>query len=243
MTMVWMSVHSWRKQPITSVHASTQKWIRRSVQWWTGCRHWRKRARSAQGVDLHHRLMDHQAASQGQRYLRLPTWKSRSGVLFEIQRRLVWQKAKQENWSPSYDKGLGRLLDSLMARVGAMRVRKTKIICCYFKNPSLSNCKQIREAMCAYIEKENIKLRGATLYVIEEKPVWRQEQQRTFGKSAWCCWASCKEQRKTYTFRNGSHSIKCTSTNRRLRNQFFFYQRHRERQWWTLKENKCWEWR
>ena len=73
-------------------------------------------------------------------------------------------------------------LDALIARVGAMRVRKTKIIC-YLKNPSLSNCKQIREAMCAYIEKDNMKLRGATPYVIEEKPVWRQEQQRTFGKA------------------------------------------------------------
>ena len=37
--------------------------------------------------------------------------------------------------------------------------------------------------MCAYIEKENIKLGGATPYVIEEKAVWRQEQQRTFGKA------------------------------------------------------------
>ena len=36
--------------------------------------------------------------------------------------------------------------------------------------------------MCAYIEMENIKLGGATLYVVEEKPVWRQEQQKTFGK-------------------------------------------------------------
>ena len=77
--------------------------------------------------------------------------------------------------------GIGSDLDNLIARVGAMRVRNTKIIC-YLKNPSVSNCKQIREAMCAYIEKENIKLGGATSYVIEEKPVWRQEQQRTFGK-------------------------------------------------------------
>ena len=30
---------------------------------------------------------------------------------------------------------------------------------------------------------ENIKLGGATPYVVEEKPVWRQEQQRTFGKA------------------------------------------------------------
>ena len=48
--------------------------------------------------------------------------------------------------------GIGSDLDSMIARVGAMRVRNTKIIC-YLKNPSLSNCKQIREAMCAYIER------------------------------------------------------------------------------------------
>ena len=30
---------------------------------------------------------------------------------------------------------------------------------------------------------KNIKLGGATPHVIEEKPVWRQEQQRTFGKA------------------------------------------------------------
>ena len=44
--------------------------------------------------------------------------------------------------------GIGSDLDSLIARVGAMRVRSSKIIC-YLKNPSLSNCEQIREAMCA----------------------------------------------------------------------------------------------
>ena len=56
---------------------------------------------------------------------------------------------------------------------------------CYLKTPSLSSCKQIREAMFAFIEKENIKLgpQGTTPFVTEEKPAWRQEQQRTFGKA------------------------------------------------------------
>ena len=53
--------------------------------------------------------------------------------------------------------GIGPDLDSLIARVGALKVRNTKIIC-YLKIPSLSSCKQIREAMNAFIEKENIKL-------------------------------------------------------------------------------------
>ena len=70
----------------------------------------------------------------------------------------------------------------MITRVGALRFRNTKIIC-YLKNPSVSNCKQIREAMCAYIERENFKLAGANPYVVEEKPVWRQEQQRTLGKA------------------------------------------------------------
>ena len=72
----------------------------------------------------------------------------------------------------------------LIARVGAMRVRNTKIIC-YLKTPSLSGCKQIREAMNAFIEKENIKLGSSrdNSLVTEEKPAWRQGQQRTFGKA------------------------------------------------------------
>ena len=80
--------------------------------------------------------------------------------------------------------GIGPDLDSLIARVGAMRVRNTKKKC-NLKTPSLSSCKQIREAMNAFIEKENIKLgpQGTTPLVTEEKPAWRQEQQRTFGKA------------------------------------------------------------
>ena len=53
--------------------------------------------------------------------------------------------------------GIGPDLDSLIARVGALRVRNTKFFC-YLKIPSLSSCTQIREAMNAFIEKENIKL-------------------------------------------------------------------------------------
>ena len=80
--------------------------------------------------------------------------------------------------------GIGPDLDSLIARVGAVSVRNTKIIC-YLKTPSLSSCKQIREAMNAFIEKENIKMGppGTTPFVTEEKPAWRQEQQRTFGRA------------------------------------------------------------
>ena len=67
--------------------------------------------------------------------------------------------------------GIGPDLDSLIARVGVLRVRNTKIIC-YLEKPSLSSCKQIREAMIAFIEKENIKLgpQGTTPFVTEEKP-------------------------------------------------------------------------
>ena len=39
--------------------------------------------------------------------------------------------------------------------------------------------------MNAFIEKENIQLepQGTTPFVTEEKPTWREEQQRTFGKA------------------------------------------------------------
>ena len=37
--------------------------------------------------------------------------------------------------------------------------------------------------MRAYIEREIIKLGGATPYVVEEKPVWRHEQQKTYRKA------------------------------------------------------------
>ena len=39
--------------------------------------------------------------------------------------------------------------------------------------------------MNAFIDKENVELgpQGTTPFVTEEKPAWRQEQQRTFGKA------------------------------------------------------------
>ena len=73
--------------------------------------------------------------------------------------------------------GLGPDLDSLIARVVVVRVRNTKIVC-HLNTPSLSSCKQIREAMNAFIEKENIKFgpQGTTPTVTKEKLAWRQEQ-------------------------------------------------------------------
>ena len=116
-----------------------------------------------------------------------------------------------------------------MARVGALRVRNTKIIC-YLENPSLSSSKQIKEAMSAFIEKENIKLGGATPCVTEEKPVWRQEQQRTFGKAL-----SVAEHLATSTEKYISSEwyrfIKCMFMNQRLANRFLFCQQHQERGW------------
>ena len=46
--------------------------------------------------------------------------------------------------------------------------------------------KKIREAMCAYIERENIKLGGATLFVVEEKPVLETRATKDFWESAGC---------------------------------------------------------
>ena len=77
---------------------------------------------------------------------------------------------------------LGADLDA--ARVGVLRVRNTKIMI-YLKNLSLTNCRQIREDMNANIEKVDIKMepQGTAPFVTEEKPAWRKEQQRTFGKA------------------------------------------------------------
>ena len=67
--------------------------------------------------------------------------------LTETQAREIITKLRQ---------GIGPDLNSLIARVGSMRVRNTKIIC-YLITPCFSSCKQIREAMNAFIEKENLK--------------------------------------------------------------------------------------
>ena len=122
--------------------------------------------------------------------------------------------------------GIGSELNRMIARVGAMRVKNTKIIC-YLKDPSSSNCKQIREAMCAYIERENIKLGGATLFVVEEKPVWRQEQQKTLRKALGVAEHYAKNSGNTF-LQHGTHSIKCMFMNQNLHNQFLFYQQRQE---------------
>ena len=111
-------------------------------------------------------------------YLLLLTWKSRGWCGFRDRNTHGLMEAQAREIITKLRQRFGPDLDSLIARVGAMRVRNTKIIC-YLKTPSLSSCKQIREAMNAFIEKENIKL----AFVTEEKPAWRHEQQRTFGKA------------------------------------------------------------
>ena len=79
--------------------------------------------------------------------------------------------------------GIGPDLRSLMARMGVMRVRNTKIICC-LRTPSLSSCKQIREAMNAFIEKEKIKLRprGTTPFVQKRNMLGDSSNREPLGK-------------------------------------------------------------
>ena len=108
-------------------------------------------------------------------YLFLLTWKSRGGVDFETETHGLTEAQAWEIIT-KLRQGIGP--------VGAVRVRNSKITC-YLKTPSLSSCNQIKEATNVFIEKENIKLgpQGTTPFVTEEKPAWRQEQQRTFGKA------------------------------------------------------------
>ena len=106
------------------------------------------------------------------------TWKSRIGVDFVTQTNKQGPtEAQAREIIAELRQGIVPDLDSLMARVRATRVRNTKMIF-YLRTPILSSCKQIREAMNAFIEKENIKLgaQGTTLFVTEE-------QQKTFGKA------------------------------------------------------------
>ena len=91
-------------------------------------------------------------------YSLLLIWKSRGGADFETETHNGLTEAQaREIQSTKLRLGIGPDLDFLIARVGALRVRNTKIIC-YLKIPSLSSCKQIRAAMKAFIERENIKL-------------------------------------------------------------------------------------
>ena len=69
--------------------------------------------------------------------------------------------------------------------------------------------------MNAFIEKVDIKLgpQGTTPYVTEEKPAWRQEQQRTFGKH-WEWLNNLPPSRRSASIQNGTRSIKCVLMNR-----------------------------
>ena len=98
--------------------------------------------------------------------------------LTEAQAREVIAKLRQ---------GIGPDLDSLIARVGALRVRNTKIIC-YLKTPSLSSCKPIREAMNVFIEKENIKFgpEGQQLLLRRKKSLLGGRNSRELWESFRC---------------------------------------------------------
>ena len=106
-------------------------------------------------------------------------------VFFKDRNTLGLSEGQAREFVEQLRQGIGSELDIMIARVGAVRVKNTKIIC-YLKDPSYSNCKQIREAMCAYIERENIKLGGATLYVVEEKLVLETRATKDFWESAGC---------------------------------------------------------
>ena len=56
----------------------------------------------------------------------LLTWKSRGGVLLKIEILLVCLKGSQENLLKKLRQGIGSELDSMIARFGAMRVKKTR---------------------------------------------------------------------------------------------------------------------
>ena len=77
--------------------------------------------------------------------------------------------------------------------------------------------------MNAFIEKENIKLgpQGTTLLVTEEKPAWRQEQQRTFGKALGVA-EQLATMKAKYITSEWYPFTKCISMSRSQRNRFPF---------------------
>ena len=86
--------------------------------------------------------------------------------------------------------------------------------------------------MCAYIEREIIKLGGATPYVVEEKPVWRHEQQKTYRKALSVAEHYAKSSGKHissewYPF----YQVYVHESEASQPIQFPFYQQHQEVQW------------
>ena len=78
-------------------------------------------------------------------YLEIKGW-----CAFKDRETLGLTEGQAKEFVTKLRQGIGSDLDIMIARVGTLRVRNTKITC-YLRNPSLSNCKQIREAMCAFI--------------------------------------------------------------------------------------------
>ena len=82
--------------------------------------------------------------------------------------------------------GIGPDHDFLIARVGAFRVRNTKIICHLENTESFKLQAKQGSNECIHREgkHKNLKLglQGTIPFVAVEKFAWRQEQQRTFGK-------------------------------------------------------------
>ena len=116
------------------------------------------------------------------RYMLLLTWKSRGGSDSETNTHGLTEAQDGETIT-KLRQGISPDPDSLTVHVGAMRVRNTQIIC-YLKTPSLSSCKQVREAMNAFIEKENIKLgpQGTTLFVTGETCLEAGATENIWGK-------------------------------------------------------------
>ena len=107
-------------------------------------------------------------------------------------------------------------LGSLIARVGALSFERQE-----HKNYMLP---ENTESFNAFIEKENIKLgpQGTTPFVTEEKPAWRQEQQRTFGKALGVAEQLATMKAKYITLRNGTRFTMCMYMNRSQRHRFPF---------------------
>ena len=98
-----------------------------------------------------------------------------------------------------------------------MRVRNAKIICC-LKTPSLSSCKQIREAINAFIQKENIKLGPQG----RRNPPGDRNNREPFGKALGVVEQLATMKAAKYIASEGTRFAKCMCMNRSQRNRFNF---------------------
>ena len=95
--------------------------------------------------------------------------------------------------------------------------------------------------MNAFIEKENVQLepQGTTPFVTEEKPAWRQWQQRTLGKALGVA-EQLATMKAKYITSECTRFTKYMYMNQSQRHRFPFCPQHLEFRWQLLRVQNGW---